>query len=370
MVMGLFFSRGMSFAKWHELELLDREKLVYEKHLAEGTISKVYCFTYGAYDANYSHLIHEDLIIISMPIFFNSKIGINIYSFLLPIIKFKHMKKCDILKNDQMDGSWSAVIAKIFFRKKLLIRTGFTLSVFMNRKGSKVKELIAILMESFAYYFCDFATVSSKHSKLYIMHKYNLKDKDISVLYNYINVDKFNILKSGYKNDRLLFIGRLDQQKNLVNLFYALNGLDVGIDLYGDGTLKNDLMALSKVIGIDARFMGKVSNAQMPEVMNKYKYYILPSLYEGMPKTLIEAMCCGLICMGTDTLGINEVINNKNGYLIPSTNASDISKVIINVIKNNKITNIDTSERVFCRDLYSLDRYTSKESKILSNLVQ
>ena len=370
MILGFFFSRGMSVQKWHQLGLLDREKLIYESHIINGTLDKVYFFTYGEKDYDFLNLLHKKIQIISMPNIFNFKLGIYIYSFLMPFIQAKYIKKCDIFKNDQIDGSWTAVIAKIFFRKKLLIRTGFTLSIFMNRKGSKFKELIAVLVERIAYFFCDFATVSSQHSKDYIKSSYGLDEARVSVVYNYIDIHKFNLINKINKHERFIFVGRLDPQKNLVNLFYAIKDTHVGIDIYGDGALKESLISLSKELGIDVNFFEKVANDKLPRVLNKYKYYILPSFNEGMPKTLIEAMSCGLTCIGTDTIGINEIINTKNGFLITGTHHSDISKVINTVINKSKINNFEKDEWISLRNQFSLERYSLKEAKIFSNLLK
>ena len=176
MVMGFFITRGMSIKKWHDLGLLDREKLIYENHLKSGVLSEIYCFTYGVDDDKYSYLLDDMFKVVPMHKFFGSKLGVIFYSFILPFIHHKKINKCHILKNDQMDGSWSAVIAKIFFskNKKLIIRTGFTLSIFMKQKKYRFLEFIAIMIEKFAYAFCDSGTVSSFHSKAYIVNKYNI----------------------------------------------------------------------------------------------------------------------------------------------------------------------------------------------------
>ena len=349
---------------------MDREKLIYEKHLDNETLNKVYCITYGVNDKNYSNLLDYRFKIISMPNIFNSKIGIIIYSFILPLIHYKYIKECNILKNDQMDGSWTAVIAKILFykRKKLIIRTGFTLSIFMKQKRYPFFKFISILIEKFAYFFCDVATVSSIHSKEYIVNKYNLKSENVKVLFNYIDIKKFKKSKSQSKKNRLLFIGRLDNQKNLINLILALKKINIPIDIYGDGKLKDQLILLSKKNNSDVNFLGIFSNAELPKILGQYKYYILPSFYEGMPKTLIEAMACGLVCIGTDTLGINEVIeNNQNGYLINGFSVKAIKDTIIKIYEKKNHNLIQMNAIKSATDKFSIDNYAIQEAKIFSN---
>lgn len=370
MTLGFFFSRNMSVRKWKDLGLLDRERLIYEKHIESANLEKIYWFTYGANDNEFSKDLNKNIVIVPMPRIFNFKFGSNIYSFLLPFIQKKYINNCDILKTDQMDGSWSAVLAKILFKKKLLVRTGFTLSLFMKQKKAKVKSFIACCMEVIAYKFCDFATVSSNVAKKYIIENYGLSNENVKVVYNYIDTKLFKPENKKVEKDRLLFIGRFDNQKNIQNLMKAVKDLDIGLDLYGDGNLKEELELLAKKLKIDASFLGKVANKDMPKIFNKYEYYVLPSLYEGMPKTLLEAMSCGLVCIGTDTLGINEVIEDKkNGFLIYGYDPESIKIGILNAFNYEESSKIKVSARNTILNKFSLEQYAIIESEIFNKLI-
>ena len=64
------------------------------------------------------------------------------------------------------------------------------------------------------------------------------------------------------------------------------------------------------------RFLGTLPNNKLPELINKHEIFILVSNMEGNPKVLLEAMSCGIACIGSDIPGINQIINHKrNGYL-------------------------------------------------------
>ena len=93
--------------------------------------------------------------------------------------------------------------------------------------------------------------------------------------------------------DRIVYVGRLSKEKNLFNLLSALSTTGYQLDLYGDGELKDSLQSRAQKLGIDAQFKGVVSNSKLPLILNRYNYFILPSISEGMPKALIEAMACG-----------------------------------------------------------------------------
>lgn len=85
-----------------------------------------------------------------------------------------------------------------------------------------------------------------------------------------------------------------------------------------------------------------------------------------MPKALLEAMACGCICLGTDVMGINEVIqDNYNGYLSKGTSSNDIYKMLQNLQVNNDML-INTKNVIYSS--FSLESFTKKEKKILESL--
>ena len=336
MILALFFTRGVSLETWVETGLLDREKLIYEEHLRSGHLKRVYWLTYGSNDAKIAkqlqaeRKLHSGIDVIAMPAIFRSKIGMLIYSFLMPLLQKTCLKQADIYKTNQMDGSWSAVLAKFFYGKPLIVRTGYTLSAFAKRlQKSKTRIFIYQLMEWLAYKNATCAIVTSKKDYKYISDIYKCPSSKLVILPNYIDTDLFKPRKSKKYVDRIVFVGRLNNQKNLFNLIKAIAKTDFTLDIYGKGELRDALERHVKSEGARVDFMGTVSNKELPEILNCYKYYILTSYFEGMPKTLLEAMACGCICIGTDVEGINEVIKNEvNGFLADGTDSEAVYNAI------------------------------------------
>jgi glycosyltransferase involved in cell wall biosynthesis len=114
--------------------------------------------------------------------------------------------------------------------------------------------------------------------------------------------------------------------------------------------------------------MGVVPNSQLARIINRYRYYILPSLYEGTPKTLLEAMACGLVCIGTDVAGINEIITDGvNGWLAKGTDADSIFEAIERA-KNNPAESISNSAVETIRNKFSLENVVKKYARLLRRL--
>ncbi len=169
MKLALFFTFWVSARLWKEKGLLDREKLIYEKLIEKGPVDKVYWFTYGSTDKEIEGELKKGIEIINMPSIYRSKIGQVFYSFLLPIIYYRILRSVDILKTNQMNGSWTAVIAKILFKKKLIIRTGFTWSKFKYRTSPvALKNVIIRMIERIACRFSNVMIMSAPHDLDYI----------------------------------------------------------------------------------------------------------------------------------------------------------------------------------------------------------
>lgn len=363
----------MSVEIWLKKGLLDREKLVYEKYISEKICSSINWFTYGVNDEEIARRLaaegklDKNINIYQMPKVFDSRFGKTLYSLVLPFVHYKILKESNILKTNQMDGSTAAVLTKILIKKPLLIRTGFTLSIFAKHmKKNRLILFIVYLVELMAYKLSDQIIVSSNYDKEYIAQKYSIEKNKINVLYNYIDTNRFYDKNLTRSTTKILTIVRLNEQKNLFNLIEAVSKKNLTLDIYGEGELEEDLKNYSKKLRAKVNFLGIVSNDELPAIFNSYQFFILASYYEGMPKALLEAMACGCICLGTDVMGINEVIqDNYNGYLSKGTSSNDIYKMLQNLQVNNDML-INTKNVIYSS--FSLESFTKKEKKILESL--
>lgn len=380
MRLGLFFSRGVSLKLWVDKGLFDREKLLYEKYLEENFFEKIYWFTYGSEDKVLSmklkeeEKLHKNIEVIQMPSIFKiPKIGSYFYSLFLPLLQKKYLNSCDIYKTNQTDGSWSAVIAKKFYGKKLLYRTGYTISQLEN-KLKRFNKLVLKSIESFekfAYKNCDKAIVASRHNFEYVVKKYNIDKNRVDILYNFIDRDKFYDF-GNLREEKIVFIGRLSSEKNILNLIKAVSKTDLQLDIYGSGYLENELKEYVLKNSLRVDFKGNIPNSELPQVLNSAKYFALVSEHEGMPKALIEGMACGCLCIGTNVTGINEVIlDGKTGLLASDTTAKEIEKVVLKATQQTQeeINIIKANAKKYIDENFTLNSIYEKEKTIIRNLI-
>lgn len=341
--------------------MIQREMLIYQEQVK--TNSNSYCFfTYG--DNKNDDKLDNNVIL------FGKKYRMSnlLYMLFVPFIFRSQIKNCDILKTNQMDGALSAVIAKLLFKKKLYLRTGYSLYRFhLKRERSflqTIKNKIIKKIESFCINNCDIFIVSSEHDAEFYIDKMGVPKEKVRTVKNYVSVPT-DIKKYESRKDEFLFVGRLTKQKNLENLILAFNQLSIKLTIVGAGPDENYLKSISKDNII---FVGRKSQEELEEYYRNLKYYILPSFYEGMPKTLIEAMSNGMVCFGTDVEGINELIEG-NGYVIDKTSKESILAAISRINKKD-----DAEFSVKCHDFikqnHSIEVICKKENDIYNEIIR
>lgn len=140
--------------------------------------------------------------------------------------------------------------------------------------------------------------------------------------------------------DRLLFVGRLTQQKSPQTLLNALSvvrrqGMLLTLQIVGSGPLQAELEQQVRDLGLShaVEFLGHRSD--VPEIMQQATALVLPSQWEGMPNVVLEAMANGLPVIASDIHGIRDVVvNGKTGVLVPTGDSTLMADAIANVVGN------------------------------------
>lgn len=134
----------------------------------------------------------------------------------------------------------------------------------------------------------------------------------------------------------VLYCGRLSAEKGpdlLLDAVKILNeeGKNIHLLYTGDGPLK--LLLHQKVsryrLEDSVTFLGEVGHSQIPYIINSCELLCLPSLSEGWPNTLMEAMACGIPVVATVVGGVPEIVSSgKLGILVPPGDSSRLARAI------------------------------------------
>ena len=169
------------------------------------------------------------------------------------------------------------------------------------------------------------------------------------------------------------FVGRLFPQKGpeiiiraMANLVERFQGPKITLVMVGDGDLRQELQGMARRLEIDpkVRWMGEVpGDLQMPA----FDILALPSLYEGMPYVLIEALFAGLPIVAAKVGGANLLVEPEvNGYLVPRGDPQSLARalgeLIIDPAKRSKFGKASLKKSKF----FTLDNMASRIQSLYS----
>lgn len=362
----LFFTYGTSLRTWERTGMLDRELAIYRKYIEMG--HAVSLVTYGRKDRR-----RYDKQLGNIRICCN-EFGLphDLYARLIPRIHAGTLRHTDVVKSNQTPGALTALNAARRFGKPMVARSGYLHSEFLaNQHGADAPESLAALDEEHRLFTkADHIIVTTPMMQSAILSKLPEVEKKLSIIPNYVDTALFAPSGSPKEID-LLFIGRLVPQKNLFTLLDALAGLGLRTACIGSGELEQDLKKKSNLLGLDIAWLGNVPNPEIARSLDQAKAFILPSLYEGHPKTLIEAMSAGLPVIGTNVPGIREVIHHEETGLLCEPTVEGIRSALRTLMADNQTkAKIGKQARAFVIEHFALDRIAASEEQILISLVQ
>jgi glycosyltransferase involved in cell wall biosynthesis len=358
----IFLTYGVSFKNWDEAGLLSRELKLYKK-LQEKYNFKFTFVTYGdESDLNYKeHITNMEVI----PIYkfnkqYNNKILSIFQSLTIPMtLKKLTNNKYDIIKTNQLLGSWVAIIYKIIIRKPLIIRTGYDLYLFSRKDGKNfIKQGLYYFLTLAALNFSTIYTVTSKSDFKYIEKHYFFKKDKLLIRRNWVDLIESNSLQVAGAN-KVLAVGRLEPQKDFSTLVKIFNNSNIELDIIGEGSLENELKSITKK---NIQILERVSNSELIELYSKYKIFISFSNYEGNPKTTLEAMGSGCLVIALDIPNNSEIIEHGvTGILIKSKDSSVLNILESFFENNNEFNRITTNAKNYIIKSHSLEGYLNTE---------
>jgi glycosyltransferase involved in cell wall biosynthesis len=193
---------------------------------------------------------------------------------------------------------------------------------------------------------------------------------NVTVLPNYVDLSLASATDAYDRSKPILFVGRLEPVKNIDNIIRACSRLKVPLHLYyGGGNLEGHLRKLAADVGAAVEFKGSVPNKELMRIHHNHSIFVLCSLREGMPKAMIEAMASGLICVGTRTDGVCELIEHgKTGYLADGFDAAAIEAALAMAL-NEMNPQIGRNAREFVTKNHALEHVVDVELGILKKII-
>jgi N-acetyl-alpha-D-glucosaminyl L-malate synthase BshA len=236
-----------------------------------------------------------------------------------------------------------AVLANIFTRRKTAVTVhGSDINILASNPFLRI--LIIYVLKNADY----IAVVNDAiKEKIYELNITGLKDK-IMVTPNAVDVEKYKpdnettfIQDMRLNRDKplILFVGNLVTQKGLKYLLEAKKYLktDAQLIIVGDGPLMTNLreMVLKEDIK-DVYFTG--ARRDVNKIMPATDVFVLPSISEGFPITLLEAFATGLPVVATNVGGIPGLVTSDVGLLVEPRDSKALAEALDKILCDNELS--------------------------------
>lgn len=296
---------------------------------------------------------------------------------LVPSILFllDELKKFDIIHVHNLYGSLalSIPLLKRFCRIPLVL-THHGQLVY----GEPMKDICVKIYEKsigkVILKYVDNTIVLSESDAQYISSS-GFKGDNIEVLPNainpadfaaYINVDTAEFIAKYHLEGRkrILFVGEVTNRKGIPTLIKSIPLLlkkvlkeEVVFVVVGSGENLSDARALARDLGVESHvvFTGRLPFVELMQAYRSADLFVLPSLSEGLPTSILEAMYFGLPVVSTDIPGVKDHFNDF-AILVPPKNELALSNAIISVLDDEDFASmLSRRGRKLVLDKYTWD---------------
>lgn len=218
------------------------------------------------------------------------------------------------------------------------------------------------------------------------IHYDKLNSEKIVTIYNGINITKYKpqkemLINNEFKeNDNTKIIGtvgRLCVEKGQKFLIKAMplikkQSPESKLVIVGEGELRKTFEELIIKLNLHNSVILTGYRNDVPSILNKFDIFVLPSLTEGLPNSLIEAMACALPCIVSNIQSCAELIDDRvTGLLIETGNSIMIAEKVIYLLRNNEIANkIGNTARKKIENNFNIESTTKNLELIYNELLQ
>lgn len=221
--------------------------------------------------------------------------------------------------------------------------------IHVEHNISEQKKFYHILINKTLSFFTDKIVCISESAQKSLFQIEKTSPHKVMVIPNGLNTERFsfikNIRKSQNSTKRVGIVGRFNEQKGHIYFVEAAARIvkfykNVEFIFVGDGPLRPMIEQRVKAYGLDKRCQFLGVRSDVGDLLQTFDVFVLSSLWEGMPISLLEAQYFGVASVVTNVGGIPEVIEDGyNGLIVQPKDTDGLASAILKVLRDDSMRN-------------------------------
>ena len=209
-----------------------------------------------------------------------------------------------------------------------------------------------------------------------LLVKLGIDSDKLAVIHNGTDTNMFIPCEKEKNNNQILWIGRFTPGKGVEYLIDAFNILvkeysDFKLLMIGRGPLKENIEQKIRDLDLSKNIIIRefVPNSELPEIYKSSDVFVLPSLNEGVPRTILEAIACGIPVVCTELPQLVNVVDGC-GLLVPVKDSQALAEGISKIVSDRDMAQkFGKNGRVKVVENYSWEDTVKKTVQLYEELI-
>jgi len=228
----------------------------------------------------------------------------------------------------------------------------------------------------------------SQPVKEHLIRDFGVQEKNITLIYNGIEVARFNKQDVEFRTEMrrglgladapvVGIVGRLSDIKGHIYLIEAMQEVlkknpQARLVIVGEGKMRKRLVSLSRRRGIEKSILFIPSVKETRDILSIMDVFVMPSLKEGLGLALMEAMAAGLAVIGSDIGGIKDLVRDGvNGLLVEPANVESLASAISKLLEDSeKRSRLGHQAQIFISQNFTQEKMIAETEKVYAEYLK
>jgi len=204
-----------------------------------------------------------------------------------------------------------------------------------------IQKIVLPIVAKWTYSYAD-AVICYTSEMKEEMENWGIRTENVRIIHNGVNAEFFRPLNNNKKEFDIIWVGRYVPGKGIEFLIQSISKLkkefnNLKVLMIGSGPLKKSIeeLIIKSNLSNHISLIENISNDDLLYYYNKSKLFVLTSIEEGVPRTILEAMACGLPVVCSDLPQLKTLID-RSGILVPKKDTISIANAVIKILNDNK----------------------------------